>query len=246
MGIQDERARGDGGGGRADRPGRRPRPWRRSTRRVAARATRSATRSRSRRRPAAAARACGSVRAAGELAGASTRPGARAQPYFGDDGVYVERYLDDPRHVEVQVLADAHGNVIHLGERDCTIQRRHQKLIEESPSPAVVAGAARRASARSAVDAARAVGYTGAGTVECLLDARRRVLLPRDEHAPAGRAHGHRDGDRLDLVGADPRRRAASRCRCAQDDVRLHGHAIECRINAEDPARGLRPDARAG
>ena len=117
------------------------------------------------------------------------------QAYFSDSAVYVERYLDDPRHVEVQVLADAHGAVIHLGERDCTIQRRHQKLVEETPSPAVDEEL-RAVIGRIAVDAARAVGYRSAGTIEGLLSQRGRVLLPRDEHPTPGRAHGDRARDR--------------------------------------------------
>ena len=122
--------------------------------------------------------------------------------YFADDAVYLERYLERPRHVEVQVLADLHGNVIHLGERDCSVQRRHQKILEETPSPAVTPELRERIGA-IAVDAARAVGYTNAGTVEGLLDARRLLLLPRDEHPPSGRAHRDGDGD-----GARPRARA--------------------------------------
>ena len=117
------------------------------------------------------------------------------EKYFADGRVYVERYLEDPRHVEVQVLADAHGNVIHLGERDCTIQRRHQKLIEETPSPAVDE-ALRERIGRIAVDAARAAGYRSAGTIEGLLTAGRRLLLHGDEHPDPGRAHRHRGGDR--------------------------------------------------
>ena len=140
-----------------------------------------------------------------------TRPSARfesarreGEAYFSDPTVYVERYLEDPRHVEVQVLADAHGNVIHLGERDCTIQRRHQKLVEETPSPAVD-DELRERIGEIAVDAARAVGYRSAGTIEGLLSPRGRVLLPRDEHPHPGRAHGHRDGH-----GTRPRPRAGA------------------------------------
>ena len=113
------------------------------------------------------------------------------QSYFADASVYVERYLEDPRHVEVQVLADAHGNVIHLGERDCTIQRRHQKLVEETPSPAVDAELRERIG-QIAVDAARAAGYRSAGTIEGLLAPGRRLLLHGDEHPHPGRAHRHR------------------------------------------------------
>ena len=115
----------------------------------------------------------------------------QGQSYFADASVYVEKLIVDPRHVEVQVLADAHGNVIHLGERDCTIQRRHQKLVEETPSPAVDEELRARIGAIG-VDAARACGYRSAGTIEGLLTARRRVLLHGDEHAHPGRAHGDR------------------------------------------------------
>ncbi len=142
------------------------------------------------------------VRAEDELEAAYESSRREGKVYFADDTVYLERYLDDPRHVEVQVLADAHGNVIHLGERDCSIQRRHQKLIEETPSPAVSPELRARIGA-IAVAAARAVGYTGAGHGRGPAGRRRVVVLPRDEHAPPGRAHDHRDGDR-----ARPRARA--------------------------------------
>ena len=115
--------------------------------------------------------------------------------YFGDAAVYAERYLVDPRHVEVQVLADAHGNVIHLGERDCTIQRRYQKLVEETPSPGVDDTLRERIGA-IAVDAARAAGYRSAGHDRGAAHGRGRVLLHGDEHAHPGRAHGDGDGDR--------------------------------------------------
>src|SRR5574340_1067334 len=109
------------------------------------------------------------ARTPAEVAAAYEAARREGEKYFADASVYVERYLDDPRHVEVQVLADAHGNVVHLGERDCTIQRRHQKLVEETPSPAVDAGLRERIGA-IAVEAARAVSYRSAGTVEGLLD----------------------------------------------------------------------------
>src|SRR5206468_3358728 len=108
------------------------------------------------------------VRSAAEAERAFESARREGEAYFSDPTVYIERYLEDPRHVEVQVLADAHGNVIHLGERDCTIQRRHQKLVEETPSPAVDAELRERIG-RIAVDAARAVGYRSAGTIEGLL-----------------------------------------------------------------------------
>ncbi len=137
-----------------------------------------------------------------ELEGAFEGSSREGEKFFSDPTVYLERYLHDPRHVEVQVLADRHGNVIHLGERDCSIQRRHQKVIEESPAPAwVVDPQMRERIGQIGVDAAKAVDYVGAGTIEGLFSARRgrrraRVLLPGDEHARAGRALRHRDDHR--------------------------------------------------
>ncbi len=172
---------------------------------------RSATRSRSRPPPAGAGRGFASRARPTRSSGRTRRRVREGEAYFADSAVYVERYLDDPRHVEVQILADAHGNVVHLGERDCTIQRRHQKLVEETPSPAVEPELRARIGAL-AVDAARAVDYRSAGTIEGLLTAGRRVLLPRDEHARSGRAHRHGGGHRhRHRPRADPdrRRRAA-------------------------------------
>jgi acetyl-CoA/propionyl-CoA/long-chain acyl-CoA carboxylase, biotin carboxylase, biotin carboxyl carrier protein len=162
------------------------------------------------------------------------------EAYFSDPTVYVERYLEDPRHVEVQVLADTLGNVIHLGERDCTIQRRHQKLVEETPSPAVDAGLRERIGA-IAVEAARAVGYRSAGTIEGLLDRdgayyfmemNTRIQV---EHTVTELVTG------LDLVREQVLIAAGERLSLRQEDVRLTGHALECRINAEDPSAGFRP-----
>src|SRR5919109_5497954 len=174
------------------------------------------------------------------------------EAYFSNPDVYVERYLEDPRHVEVQVLADAHGNAIHLGERDCTIQRRHQKLVEETPSPAGDDGlphrprpdAARPAPAARpppAVDAARAVGYRSAGTLEGLLsrdgewfflEMNTRIQV---EHTVTELVTG------LDLVREKVLIAAGEPLWLRQEDVRLSGHAIECRINAEDVAAGFLP-----
>jgi acetyl-CoA/propionyl-CoA/long-chain acyl-CoA carboxylase, biotin carboxylase, biotin carboxyl carrier protein len=162
------------------------------------------------------------------------------EKYFADSRVYVERYLEDPRHVEVQVLADAHGNVIHLGERDCTIQRRHQKLIEETPSPAVD-DALRQRIGMIAVDAARAAGYRSAGTIEGLLTAdgayyfmemNTRIQV---EHTVTEEVTG------IDLVREQILVAAGEQLSLRQEDVQLRGHAIECRINAEDVAKGFLP-----
>jgi acetyl-CoA/propionyl-CoA carboxylase, biotin carboxylase, biotin carboxyl carrier protein len=162
------------------------------------------------------------------------------EAYFADASVYVERYLEDPRHVEVQVLADGHGHVIHLGERDCTIQRRHQKLVEETPSPAVDAELRERIG-EIAVEAARAVGYRSAGTIEGLLsrdgeyfflEMNTRIQV---EHTVTEMATG------LDLVREQVLIAAGEPLSLRQEDVRLSGHAIECRINAEDPSNGFLP-----
>ena len=162
------------------------------------------------------------------------------EAYFSDSAVYVERYLEDPRHVEVQVLADAHGAVIHLGERDCTIQRRHQKLVEETPSPAV-SEELRDRIGQIAVEAARAVGYRSAGTIEGLLsqdgeyfflEMNTRIQV---EHTVTELVTG------LDLIREQVLIAAGEPLWLRQEDVRLSGHAIECRINAEDPSNGFLP-----
>jgi acetyl-CoA/propionyl-CoA carboxylase biotin carboxyl carrier protein len=173
-----------------------------------------------------------------ERAFASAR--REGEKYFADSSVYVERYLEDPRHVEVQVLADAHGSVIHLGERDCTIQRRHQKLVEETPSPAVDADLRARIGS-IAVDAARAAGYRSAGTIEGLLspegdyffmEMNTRIQV---EHTVTEEVTG------LDLVREQVLVAAGEPLSLTQEQVDLRGHAIECRINAEDPSRGFLP-----
>jgi len=160
--------------------------------------------------------------------------------YFADDAVYVERYLENPRHVEAQVLADAHGNVLFLGERDCTVQRRHQKLVEETPSPAV-GPELRELIGGIAVNATRAAGYRSAGTIEGLLTADGEYFFMemntriQVEHTVTELVTG------LDLVREQVLIAQGEPLSVRQEDVTLRGHAIECRINAEDVGKGFLP-----
>jgi len=174
-----------------------------------------------------------------ELEGAFEGAAREGEKFFSDPTVYLERYLPDPRHVEVQVLADAHGNVIHLGERDCSIQRRHQKLIEESPAPAVD-DELRAHIGKVAVDAARAVGYRSAGTIEGLLQDGDYFFLEMNtrvqvEHCVTEMTTG------IDIVKEQVRVAAGEPLSVTQEEVVLRGHAIECRINAEDAAKNFAP-----
>jgi acetyl-CoA/propionyl-CoA carboxylase, biotin carboxylase, biotin carboxyl carrier protein len=184
---------------------------------------------------------------ADELEGAFEGSSREGEKFFSDPTVYLERYLHDPRHVEVQVLADRHGNVIHLGERDCSIQRRHQKVIEESPAPEwVVDPQMRERIGQIGVDAAKAVDYVGAGTIEGLfsvgegggepayffLEMNTRVQV---EHCVTEMTTG------VDIVKEGIKAAAGEPLSYAQADIELRGHAIECRINAEDASKNFAP-----
>ena len=163
-----------------------------------------------------------------------------AEAAFGNPGVYLEKFIERPRHIEFQILADSYGNVIHLGERDCSIQRRHQKLLEEAPSP-VLTAELRDKMGTAAVMAAKSINYVGAGTVEFLLDQfgnfyfmemNTRIQV---EHPVTEMITG------LDLIAEQIRIAQGEKLGLAQQDVILRGHAIECRINAEDPDHNFRP-----
>jgi acetyl-CoA carboxylase biotin carboxylase subunit len=176
------------------------------------------------------------------LAEAVATASAEAQAAFGDGTVYMERYLQKPRHIEVQVIADAHGNVCHLGERDCSLQRRHQKVLEEAPSPAIDA-AARAKIGKVVVDAVAAIGYLGVGTIEFLYEDGEFFFIEMNtrlqvEHPVTEAITG------IDLVREQIRIAAGLPLSFSQKDVTFEGHAIECRINAENartfvPSPGL-------
>src|SRR5881628_1035913 len=174
------------------------------------------------------------VRAAGELSHAVKTAQREAEAAFGVADVYIEKYVESPRHIEFQILGDHHGSVIHLGERECSIQRRHQKLLEESPSPAL-SDKMRRKMGGIVIDAAKAVQYTNAGTFEFLLDAVGRFYFMEAntrlqvEHPVTEMVTG------IDIVKEQIRIAAGERLSFKQGEVTFTGHSIECRINAEDP-----------
>lgn len=163
-----------------------------------------------------------------------------AEAAFGDRAMYLEHFLVRPRHIEFQILADNFGNVIHLGERDCSIQRNHQKMIEEAPSPAL-SGELRERMGKAAVDAAKAAGYVSAGTIEFLLDDKKDFFFMemntriQVEHPVTEWVTG------IDIVKEQIRIADGRKLSYSQENVRLTGHAIECRINAENPEKGFRP-----
>ncbi len=174
------------------------------------------------------------------LASAWQQASAEAQAAFGNAGIYIERYVERPRHVEVQILGDMHGTMLHLWERDCSTQRRHQKLIEESPSPRL-APETRTAMCAAAVRLAKTAGYHSAGTVEFIVDQQGNFYFIeinariQVEHPVSEMVTG------IDLVKAQIRVAAGEKLEIKQEDIVPRGHAIECRINAEDPANGFRP-----
>ncbi len=162
-----------------------------------------------------------------------------AEAAFGNDGLYMEKFIKKPRHVEIQILADRSGNVVHLGERDCSVQRRHQKLLEESPSPAINTEL-RKKMGNAAIAAAKSIGYEGAGTVEFLVDDDNFYFMEMNtriqvEHPVTEMVTG------VDLIAEQIKIASGANLEFHQDDIHLNGHAIECRINAEDPAHNFRP-----
>ncbi|MPZ46317.1 MAG: acetyl-CoA carboxylase biotin carboxylase subunit [Betaproteobacteria bacterium] len=181
------------------------------------------------------------VRTAEEAPSAFESASAEARAAFGDSTLYIERYVERARHIEIQVIADAHGNVVHLGERDCSTQRRHQKLIEEAPSP-VIDEAMRSSMAQAAVRLVRHVSYTNAGTIEFIFDLDTRAFYFLEMNTRIQVEHPVTESiTGVDLVAEQIRVAGGAPLSLAQQDVRFDGHAIECRINAEMPERDFQP-----
>ncbi|MEU7852345.1 biotin carboxylase N-terminal domain-containing protein [Nonomuraea sp. NPDC049141] len=181
------------------------------------------------------------VRSAAELPDALESARRTARAAFGDETLLIERYVANPRHIEIQVLADTHGNIVHLGERECSLQRRHQKIIEEAPSPFVDA-AMRERMGVAAVEAARAVGYVSAGTVEFIVDGTTGAYHFMEMNTRLQVEHPVTElVTDLDLVELQLRVAAGEPLPITQDGVRLRGHAVEARVYAEDPSRGFLP-----
>ncbi|MEL6136577.1 MAG: acetyl-CoA carboxylase biotin carboxylase subunit [Cyanobacteria bacterium J06628_6] len=181
------------------------------------------------------------VREESELSKMFMAAQGEAEAAFGNAGIYLEKFVENPRHIEFQILADSFGNVIHLGERDCSIQRRHQKLLEESPSPALNPSL-REKMGTAAVMAAKSINYVGAGTVEFLVDSQGNFYFMemntriQVEHPVTEMVTG------IDLIAEQIRIAQGDKLSITQDDIRLRGHSIECRINAEDPDYNFRPN----
>jgi len=166
---------------------------------------------------------------------------AEAEASFGNSNLYLEKYIEEPRHVEFQILGDEHGNIIHLGERDCTIQRRHQKLIEESPSP-MMNPKLREEMGRAVLRGARAVGYTNAGTMEFLVDKYNRFYF-MEVNTRIQVEHGVTECVMsIDLIKEQIKIACGEKISLPRKDLQFRGHAIECRINAEDPDKGFMPN----
>ncbi|MGE5166563.1 MAG: acetyl-CoA carboxylase biotin carboxylase subunit [Hyphomicrobiales bacterium] len=173
------------------------------------------------------------ARSAAELSTALSTARAEAKAAFGDDAVYIEKYLERPRHIEIQVLGDGNGNAIHLGERDCSLQRRHQKVWEEGPSPALNAGV-RDTVGETVAKAMRDIEYLGVGTVEFLYEDGKFYFIEMNTRIQVEHPVTEMITD-IDLIFEQIRVAAGSNLSIRQSDVKFHGHAIECRINAENP-----------
>ena len=180
------------------------------------------------------------VKEEGELENSFFTAKSEAQINFGDDSVYMEKFIENPRHIEFQILADSFGNVVHLGERDCSVQRRNQKLLEEAPS-SILSDELREKMGRAAVDAAKAVGYTNAGTIEFLVDKHKNFYFMemntriQVEHPVTEMVTS------VDIVKEQLRIANGEELTITQEDINVKGHSIECRINAENPSKNFAP-----